>query len=43
MMVVAPATLAAMIALKPTAPEPNAAKLLPAFTFSELITASAPV
>ncbi|MNM97144.1 hypothetical protein D3C81_1096400 [compost metagenome] len=43
MMVVAPATRAASTALSPTAPPPNAAKLLPGVTFSELITAPAPV
>ncbi len=43
MMVVAPATRAAITALRPTAPAPKLAKLLPAVTLSELITAPAPV
>ncbi len=43
MMVVAPATRAAITALKPTAPPPNAAKLLPGLTLKAFMTAPAPV
>ncbi|MNJ55781.1 hypothetical protein D3C77_512990 [compost metagenome] len=43
MIVVAPATRAAITALRPTAPPPKAAKLLPGVTFNELMTAPAPV
>ncbi|MFD7973930.1 hypothetical protein [Streptomyces clavifer] len=43
MMVVAPATRAAITALRPTAPAPVTAKLEPAVTFSARNTVPAPV